>query len=379
MDWDPMLAVNLGTGTPEEARDWVEYCNAPLGSRVADQRAENGHAEPYGVKLWCLGNEMDGEWQLGHVPAHDYGVRAQQAAKLMKDLDPTIRTVVCGSSGTWIRTFAQWDREVLRYVGDHADYVSLHRYAENHAHDTPEFLATGASIDGQIEAIDAVCRTVQAERRSKKRAYLCFDEWNVWYKNQEVDGAGTRAPHLIEEIYNLEDALVVAQFLNSFIRHADVVHVANLAQVVNVIAPLLTRGDDLLVQSSFHVLRMFAERREGTALRIATDGPTYHTRRSGDVPVIDASAISDGATLHLFCVNRSTDDVAPVELDVPGSAGAALRAGELLTGSAPDAVNTFEDPAAVAAVGFDDAETTGSGIRFALPPLACAALTLDLT
>ena len=379
MDWDPMLTVNLGTGSPEEARDWVEYCNAPLGSRVADQRAENGHADPYGVELWCLGNEMDGEWQLGHVPAHDYAVRAQQAAKLMKDLDPSIRTVVCGSSGTWIPTFAQWDREVLRYVGDHADYVSLHRYAENHAHDTPEFLATGASIDTQIDAIDAVCRAVQAERRSKKRAYLCFDEWNVWYKNYEVAGAGKRAPHLIEEIYDLADALVVAQFLNSFIRHADVVHVANLAQVVNVIAPLVTRGDDLLVQSSFHVLRMFAERRAGTALRVSTEGPTYQTRGSGEVPVIDASAIIDGSTLHLFCVNRSTDDVASVELEVPGSNGAALRDGEVLTGTASDVVNTFEDPAAVAPVGFDEVATTSGGVRFALPPLACAALTLGLT
>ena len=178
----------------------LEYCNAPLGSRVADQRAENGHADPYGVKLWCLGNEMDGEWQLGHVPAHDYAVRGaagREADEGPRPDDPDGRVRVERHLDP---TFAQWDREVLRYVGDHADYVSLHRYAENHAHDTPEFLATGASIDRQIEAIDAVCRTVQAERRSKKRAYLCFDEWNVWYKNYEVDGAGKRAPHLIEEI-----------------------------------------------------------------------------------------------------------------------------------------------------------------------------------
>ena len=220
---------------------------------------------------------------------------------------------------------------------------------------------------------------MQAERRSKKRAYLCFDEWNVWYKNYEVDGAGKKAPHLIEEIYNLEDALVVAQFLNSFIRHADVVKIANLAQIVNVIAPLLTRGDDLLVQSSFHVLRMYAERRDGTALRVSTDGPTYETRGSGEVPTIDASAILDGTTLHLFCVNRSTDDIAPVELEVPGSNGAALRDGELLTGTAPDVVNTFDDPEAVTPVAFDEVTTTDAGIRFALPPLACAALTLDLT
>ena len=379
MGWEPMLTVNLGTGTPEEARDWVEYCNAPVGSRVADQRGANGRSEPYGVPLWCLGNEMDGSWQLGHVPARDYAIRAQQASKLMKDLDGSIQTVVCGSSGTWVPTFAEWDREVLRYVGDHADFISLHRYVDNRAGDTPGFLASGVSIDTQIEAIDAVCRAVQAESRSGKRQYLCFDEWNVWYKNLEVDGAGKVAPHLIEEIYNLEDALVVAQFLNSFIRHADVVHIANLAQTVNVIAPLLTRGDELLVQSTFHAIRMFARRRTGTALRLAVDGPTYHARTNADVAVIDASVILDGTTMHLFCVNRSIDDAAPVELVVPGSNGAALRNGELLTGSDPKIANSFETPDAITAITFDAVTTTETGVRFELPPMSFAALTLELT
>ena len=379
MGWEPMLTVNLGTGTPEEARDWVEYCNAPVGTRVANERAANGHPDPYRVRLWCLGNEMDGSWQLGHVPARDYAIRAQQTSKLMKDLDRSIKTVLSGSSATWMPTFAEWDREVLRYVGDHADYISLHRYVDNRADDTPDFLASGASIDNQIEAIDAVCRAVQAERRSDKRQYLCFDEWNVWYKNLDVDGAGKVAPHLIEEIYNLEDALVVAQFLNSFIRHADVVHIANLAQNVNVIAPLITRGDELLVQSSFHAIRMFAQRRTGTALQVAVDGPTYQARTNGAVAVIDASLILDGTTMHLFCVNRSIDDAAPVELVVPGSNGAALRNGELLTGSDPKLANSFETPDAVSAVGFEQVTTTETGARFELPPMSFAALTLDLT
>jgi alpha-N-arabinofuranosidase len=376
--WEPMLAVNLGTGTPEEARDWVEYCNAPAGTRVADQRVANGHPDPYGVRLWCLGNEMDGPWQLGHVPARDYAIRAQQAAKLMKDLDPAVRTVACGSSATTMPTFAEWDREVLRYLGSDADYISLHRYVDNHAGDTPDFLAVGASIDRQIEDIDAVCRTVRAETRGRSRAYLCFDEWNVWYKNLEMDGAGRFAPHLIEEIYNLEDALVVAQFLNSFVRHADVVKIANLAQVVNVIAPLLTRGDDLLVQTIFHPQRMMATRRDGIALRIATDGPDYEGRRNGRVPYIDASAILDDRRLHVFCVNRSTDAAAPVSLAVPGTTLGPTVAAELLTGPDAKAANTFDTPGVIRPESFTEVDVDGPTATFELPPLSFAALTFDL-
>ena len=213
-------------------------------------RAANGHLDPYAVKLWCLGNEMDGPWQLGHVPADQYAIRAQQAAKMMRDVDRSIELVACGSCGISMPTYMEWDLTVLDYLGELADYVSLHRYVGNRDDDTPDYLAITNSIDRQIKEMDAVCRYVQAKRRSKKRAYLCFDEWNVWYKDRMGDGQGQFAPHLIEEVYNLEDALVVAEFLNSFVRHADSVKIANIAQIVNVIAPLLTRGDETLVLRS---------------------------------------------------------------------------------------------------------------------------------
>ena len=258
MDWTPMLTVNLGTGTPEEARNWVEYCNSPAGTRYADLRAANGAADPHAVQLWCLGNEMDGEWQLGHVPAEHYAIRAQQAAKMMKDTDNSIELVACGSCGIGMSTYMEWDRQVLDYLGDAVDYLSLHRYVGNYSGDTLDFLAVTNSIDRQIEETDAACRFVQARRKSRKRAYLCFDEWNVWYKNMQMDGAGQFAPHLVEEVYNLEDALVVAGFLHSFVRHADMVKIANLAQIVNVIAPILTSDDALLVQSIFYPFAMFS-------------------------------------------------------------------------------------------------------------------------
>jgi alpha-N-arabinofuranosidase len=382
MGWTPMLTVNLGTGTPEEARNWVEYCNCPTGTRYADMRAANGSLEPHAVKLWCLGNEMDGQWQLGHVPAGQYAIRAQQAAKMMRDVDPSVELVACGSCGIGMSTYMQWDRQVLEYLGDLADYVSLHRYVGNREDDTPDYLAISNSIDRQIEEMDAACRYVQAQRRSRKRPYLCFDEWNVWYKDRMGNGEGQFAPHLAEEVYNLEDALVVAGFLNSFIRHADVVKIANIAQIVNVIAPLSTRDDELLVHPTFYPFEMFSKRREGVALRVAVDGPTYVGATNGQVNVIDSSAVlnagaGDGV-LHVFAVNRSLDELATVQIELADGAIAALESGELLCGTDPKAVNTFEQPDLVRSQPLEGARVVGGKAQVELPPLAVAAMTFSI-
>ena len=377
MDWTPMLTVNLGTGTPEEARNWVEYCNCPVGTRYADLRAAHGRRQPHAVKLWCLGNEMDGPWQLGHVPADQYAIRAQQAAKMMKDADSTIELVACGSCAIGIRTYMEWDREVLTRLGDLADYISLHRYVGNPDDDTPDYLAVTASIDRQIEEMDAVCRFAQARARSKKRAWLCFDEWNVWYKNHQTDGAGKFAPHLIEEVYNLEDALVVAGFLHSFVRHADVVRIANLAQIVNVIAPILTRGDDLLIQSIFYPFEMFSKRRTGVALQLAVKGPRYAGARNGGVNYVDASAILDGRALHLFLTNRSVNAAADVTLAPADVSIVACRSAEVLTGTDPKAANSFARRDAVKADPFVAVDVRGGRARCQLPPLSFVAMTLQ--
>jgi len=377
MSWQPMITVNLGTGTPEEARDWVEYCNCSPGTRYADMRAANGSPEPHSVNLWCLGNEMDGPWQLGHVPADQYAIRAQQAAKMMKDVDPSIELVACGSCTIGMPTYMAWDLAVLDYMGEWADYVSLHRYVGNETGDASDFLAVAASIDRQIEEMDAACRFVQAKRRSGKRARLCFDEWNVWYKNREMDGRGKSAPHLIEEVYDLEDALVVAQFLNSFIRHADVVRIANLAQIVNVIAPVLTRGDEMLIQTIFYAFEMFSRRRRGVALRTAVRGPRYESPSYGVVDAVDASAILDDGSLHVFLVNRR-DERAPVSIALLGEPIEALESAEILTGPHAGAANTFEEPEAVKSTPFEEVCFAGGAAGVALPPLSLVAMTLRL-
>ncbi|MCA9920366.1 MAG: hypothetical protein KC445_20560 [Anaerolineales bacterium] len=374
MGWTPMLTVNLGTGTPEEARNWVEYCNMPHGTRYASLRA----GEPHDVKLWCLGNEMDGPWQLGHVPADQYAIRAQQAAKMMKDVDPALELVACGTSALDLPTYMAWDRIVLEHLGDLADYISLHRYVGNPHNNTADYLAVTNSIDQQIEEMDAVCRFVQAKQRSKKRAYLCFDEWNVWYKNRGMNGAGQVAPHLIEEVYNLEDALVVAGFLNSFIRHADVVKIANLAQIVNVIAPLLTQGDDLLVQSIFYPFEMMASRRKGVSLQVAQAGPGYESETYGWATTIDASAILNADQLHCFLVNRSLDAAQQVTVALADTAVSHLINGELLTGPSATAANSWEAKNVVGKRPLPDIQITNGSAILELPPLSFAALTLQL-
>ena len=379
-----MLAVNLGTGTPEEARGWVEYCNGLAGTEYGDVRIANGSAEPHGVKLWCLGNEMDGPWQLGHVPADQYAVRAQQAARMMRGVDESIELVACGSCGVHMPTYMEWDRQVLEVVGDLADYVSLHRYVGNSDDDTPDFLASTNSIDRQIEEMDAACQFIQAKQRSKKRAYLCFDEWNVWYRNMQMDGEGKSAPHLIEEVYNLEDALVVAGFLNSFIRHADVVKVANIAQIVNVIAPILTRGDEMLIQSIFYPFEMFSRRRQGVSLRPVVDGPTYAGKTNGQVHYIDTSAILDrnDGRLHVFVTNRSLKEPASVRVKLADQDIAALDNADLLTGPDAKAANSFEQPDVVRSRSFSEANVdvkiAAGEASLELPPLSVAAVTFRL-
>ncbi|MCZ6618117.1 MAG: alpha-N-arabinofuranosidase [Gammaproteobacteria bacterium] len=383
MNWEPMVAVNLGTGTPEEARDWVEYCNSSAPSRFARLRAENGAAEPYGVKYWCLGNEMDGPWQLGHVPASQYAIRAQQAAKMMKDCDRSIRNVVCGSSAVTMPTYLDWDRQVLEYVGGLAHYVSLHRYVGNPDGNAEDYLAIGNSIDEQIESVDACCRYVQAKLGRQRRAYLCFDEWNVWYKartESDMDGQDKFAPHLVEEIYNAEDALVVAQFLNSFIRHADVVKIANLAQIVNVIAPLMTRGDRLLKQSIFYAFQLFSEKKTGLSLRLAVDGPGYTTDRYREVSYLDCSAILNhrAGELTFFMVNRSPGESLPIAVNLHDLMIDSVADQRILHHDKLDAVNTFEQPEEVVPRSFDQVSINGDTFTAALPAASLLRLVLKL-
>lgn len=381
MDWTPMMAVNLGTGTPAEARNWLEYCNGKEHTYWADLRREHGYETPHNIKLWCLGNEMDGPWQIGHVPAEHYAIRAQQTARLMKMFDPEVELVLCGSCAVNLPTYMEWDRKVLEYCAKDIEYISLHRYVGNEDGDTEDFLAVGQAIDQQIEEMEKVCAYVQGLHKSKKRVKLSFDEWNVWYRaraGEHVDGRGKDAPPLLEEVYNLEDALVAAQFLNSFVRHADSVKIANLAQIVNVIAPILTKGDEMVLQSIFYPIEMFANRREGTSLQVSVHGPDAATKSHPGAKQIDASAIIQGQKLNVFLVNRSASESSETIIDLGGCRLTALESGEIVTGTDPTAYNEFGKEAKVVSQGYEEVCFQDGRAVVSLPPLSFFAGTFGI-
>ena len=346
---EAMMAVNLGTCGATEAAALLEYCNLPVGTSWADRRAANGHRDPYRVKTWCLGNEMDGPWQAGHVPAQVYAQRADQAGKMMKGLDDKIELVVCGSSGRGMSTYLEWDRQVLEYCWDGIDYISAHRYSSNARKDSAWYLGEGIEVDRIIQDYAALIGYVRGVKKSNKRIGLSFDEWNVWYREMNLDGGWKIAPHLLEEHYNLEDALVCAQYLNSFVRHADIVKMACIAQIVNVIAPILTSKSGLLIQSIYYPFVAFSQHARGRSLRPIVAAPTVKAGDRGDVPAIDVSVCYDPDTdaLTAFFVNRSLSSSISTELRVDGARVTAVTSVEQTAGTDPKSANTWASPTAV--------------------------------
>ena len=372
----PMLGVNLGTGTIEDAAALVEYANAPAGTRYADMRAANGRAEPYGVPLWCLGNEMDGPWQIGHLDALDYAKKAREAAKMMRWQDPSIKLVLCGSSNVHMPTYPEWDRVALEHCWDQVDFLSMHYYARNDAQDTPSYLGYAASFESHVDTLAATLRYVKALRRSAHDVYLSWDEWNVWYKDTSGDGGWTEGPPLSEELYNLEDALVVAQWLNVFLRKADVLKIACLAQIVNTISPLTTRGERLLKQTTYYPLTMVSNHAAGMALDVLTQAPPYDTRAYGPLPLLDVSASYDAATDRgaVFLVNRSLSDTVTAEIAWQGAAPARAISRIQLAGDHPKAANTFEQPDQIVPTARPGDRIDGGKTTLQLPPLSFTVL-----
>lgn len=380
---EPMMAVNMGTGTIQEAANLVEYCNASVGTKFADLRASHGYKDPYGVKYWCIGNEMDGPWQIGHLDAEDYGKKAREAAKMMRWHDPNIELVLCGSSNSQMPTYPEWDRVALELCWDQVDYHSMHYYAGNRDNDTASFLASSAIFEDFVDTLTGVLRYVKAKNRSKHDVYLSWDEWNVWYKAMlpnDMQGAWCEAPHLIEEVYNLEDALVVAQWLNVFLRKSDVLKIACLAQIVNVIAPILTTRESMLKQSIYYPLMLFSKLASGNALNVAVKSPGYETRAHGDMPVLDVSASHNEETgiNAIFIVNRSLTESVPVELHWQDGNPKQIKSVHQLAGTDPKAVNSFENPDQVKAVSVNAPELNGDCAGLVLPPLSFTTLEVLL-
>ena len=376
LNTEPMLSVNMGTGTIQNAANLVEYCNGPVGTAYGDLRARNGHADPYGVKFWCVGNEMDGPWQIGHLEAEDYGKKALEAAKMMRWHDPSIETILCGSSNPQMPTYPEWDRTALEIAWEHIDYHSMHYYAMNENNDTASYLALSADFEDFVDTLAGVLRYVKAKKRSKHNVYLSWDEWNVWYKDRSGNGNWAEAPHLSEEVYNLEDALVVAQWMNVFLRKSDVLKIACLAQIVNVISPITTTRDGLLKHTTYYPIMLFGRMASGNALDVAVKAPLYATHEFGDMPVLDVASSHDmeTGTNAIFIVNRNQTDRVTVDLCWQALTPARVTSAYQIAGTDPKAVNSFEDPDCIAARPIKVQDVADGKVTLQLPPLSFTAI-----
>ncbi len=322
LDLEPVLAVNLGTRGVEAALDLLEYVNHPGGTHWSDLRAANGHPAPYDVRTWCLGNEMDGWWQLGHMSADDYGRLAARTAAAMKAYDPDLELVVCGSSSSGMPTFGGWERTVLGHTLDHVDAISCHAYYMQRPEDLADFLAAAVDMDRFIETVAGIADEVAADRGSSKRLGISFDEWNVWYQGggqSPLPDGWPVAPALQEDDFDATDAVVVGSLLMSLLRHCDRVTVACQAQLVNVLAPIrTTTGAGAWQQPTFHPFALTARLARGSVLRSAVESPTMATQRFGEVPVVDAVVTHDSVAgvVSVFALNRSLDGEAVLDLDL---------------------------------------------------------------
>ncbi len=321
-----MLAVNLGSRGLAEARDFVEYVNHPAGTALSEARRENGRTDPWGVSLWCLGNEMDGPWQIGHKTAAEYGRLASETAKALRAFDPKIELVVCGSSNPDMATYPEWERTVLDLCYNDIDYISLHMYFSDRTRDTQRFLALNLRMEGYIDTIAGIIKGAKAKARSTKEVYISFDEWNVWFHSNEADRATLagqngwpHAPALLEDIYDVQDALLVACLINSFLRRADVVKIACLAQLVNVIAPIMTvPNGPAWRQTIYHPFQLASRYGRGEALHLRVDCPQYSVDGIGEVPYLDIAATRQNGEVTLFIVNRHQGESVDLTLPLAG-------------------------------------------------------------
>jgi alpha-N-arabinofuranosidase len=317
---DIMMAVNLGTRGPDEARNILEYCNFPGGTYWSDLRKSHGVSDPHGVKLWCLGNEMDGPWQIGHKTAEEYGRTAAETAKLMKWTDPSIELVACGSSSARMPTFGEWERTVLGHAYDYVDYISLHLYFANFENDTPNFLGRSLEMDAFIKTVAGICDYVKALKHSTKQINLSFDEWNVAFHSQENDRKIEKwieASPIAEDVYTMEDALVVGCMLITLLKNADRVKIGCLAQLVNIIAPIMAqRGGPAWRQTIFYPFMHASKYGRGTVLDGKVRSECYDSKEYSGIPYLESTALYDETQNHLtvFAVNRNLKESLDVDI-----------------------------------------------------------------
>ncbi|MGB4458425.1 MAG: alpha-N-arabinofuranosidase [Defluviitoga tunisiensis] len=372
---EPMMSLNLGTRGIDEARNFVEYCNHSGGGYYGELRKKHGYEEPHNIKVWCLGNEMDGPWQIGHKTAKEYGRLAEETAKLMKIVDPSIQLVVCGSSGWHIPTFGEWEATVLEHTYDYVDYISLHAYYDNYEDNIENFLAKSIDMDSYIKSVIATCDYIKGKKKSKKTINISFDEWNVWFHSREADKKVEPwqiAPPLLEDVYTFEDALLVGLMLITLLKNADRVKIACLAQLVNVIAPIMTRkGGGAWRQTIFYPFMHASNFGRGKVLQPVISTDKYDTKDFKEVPFVDSIPVfnEEKNELTIFAVNRAQDKMV-FECELKGFEDYSVIEHIVLENSDLKAVNTEDNPDNVKPHSNGNARNEGEKVMAELSPLS---------
>ena len=380
---EPYFAVNMGTGTIEEARNWVEYCNVKEGPYFAELRKKHGYAEPYGIKFWSLGNEMDMPFQMGKLNAEDYSKKALEAAKLMSATDPGIKLVAAGSSNYRVGADPDsWNRTILYELKDVVDYIALHMYVGNPNDDYYNYMATTKFLEERTSVVRGMIEEVmhKADRGDKPPIYIAWDEYNAWYRTVPI-GLSDAGDRLLEERYNLEDALVVAGFLNAFVRNADIVKMANMAQLVNVIAPIFAEENGIFLQTTYFPLQLFANNVFGTSLDVFVDCETYDTpefflmvsadgaptTKQDSVPYLDVSAAYNNGEVIICVVNRHKEKA--ISTDIISQTGEFSSSFEVYEVNGPDikAQNDFVNQL-VKTVEQPKIKAKGNQLKYSFPP-----------
>lgn len=354
----PMVAVNMGTGTPQEAGYFVEYSNLKGGTYFSDLRKQHGFEEPFNFKYWCVGNEMDGPWQTCHLEAHEYARKALETAKIMHWVDPSIQLIACGSATTTLPTYPEWDRVVLETVYDEVSCLSCHHYFENHTGKIEDFLGSYVLMDNFIHTITSTADFVKAKLRSKKDMMISFDEYNIWsidgepwmdYFNRDPNNRFTKAPPLLEQHYTFLDALVLGGLMCTLVNHCDRVKMASLAQLVNVIAPIFTQpGGAVIKQTIFYPFKWLSVYGRGKALRYFANVPCIETIH-GQTKTLQSAAVynDERKEIAFFVLNLDQKQDQEISFVLDGFGKVELFEHHELSGCPLDAMNTFETPDAV--------------------------------
>lgn len=390
---EPMIAVNLGTGNIKDAGDLVEYCNHPGGTYWSDLRAKNGSPEPYNIKYWCLGNEMEGSWQAGHLSAEDYTKKALEAAKIMRWVDPSIKLVACGSSYEMLPTYMDWDRVMLTDLYKQVDYISTHNYTMNAGQGTVNFVAAYKQLDDHIKNTARVIEYVKAKNHFKKDLKICLDEWNVWnfqdIKLNSLDDLQElttfemtsaerweTAPSILQEKYSLLDAIVVGGLGITLLNNADTVEIACLAQLINVIAPITTvRNGGIFTQTIYQPFHMLSKYGHGTVMKAALDAPVYSCE-FGELPIVEPAVVynEEADEVRVFVLNCCEEEETEFELKLQGYGDKKVKKHLVLAGDDLNTINTLEKPKNVVMKELDVSDLTGTAVR--LPKLSWNVIVL---